>query len=52
MWDAENQRELALLTNYLDFAADTIGDIYRERWKVELFFRALKQNLKVKTYLG
>ncbi|MHB8762752.1 MAG: IS4 family transposase [Deferrisomatales bacterium] len=52
VWDAENQRELVLLTNHMDFAADTIGDIYRERWKVELFFKALKQNLKVKTFLG
>ena len=52
VWDAENQREIALLTNHLEFAADTISAIYRERWKVELFFKALKQNLKVKTFLG
>jgi hypothetical protein len=52
VWDDENQRELALVTNHMDFAADTIGAIYRERWKVELFFKALKQNLKVKTFLG
>lgn len=52
VWDAENKRELVLLTNHMDFAADTIGHIYRERWKVELFFKALKQNLKVKTFLG
>jgi hypothetical protein len=52
VWDEENQRELALVTNHLAFSADTIGAIYRERWKVELFFKALKQNLKVKTFLG
>jgi hypothetical protein len=52
VWDAENERELVLLTNHLRFAADTIGDLYRERWQVELFFKALKQNLKVKTFLG
>jgi IS4 transposase len=52
VWDAENQREIELLTNHMDFAADTISAIYRERWKVELFFKALKQNLKVKTFLG
>ncbi len=33
-------------------AADTISQIYRERWQIELFFKALKQNLKVKTFLG
>jgi len=52
VWDAEHERELVLLSNHLDFAADTISDIYRERWKIELFFKALKQNLKVKTFLG
>lgn len=52
VWDAENERELVLLTNHPDFSADTIGAIYRERWQIELFFKALKQNLKVKTFLG
>ncbi|WP_461394627.1 transposase, partial [Deferrisoma sp.] len=41
-----------LLTNHEAFAADTIAQIYRDRWKIELFFKALKQNLKVKTFLG
>ena len=52
VWDAENERELVLLTNHLEFSADTISELYRERWQVELFFKALKQNLKVKTFLG
>ena len=34
------------------FAASTIGRIYKERWQIELFFKALKQNLKVKTFVG
>ena len=52
VWDKENQREIALLTHILDFGSSTIARIYRERWKIELFFKALKQNLKVKTFVG
>jgi hypothetical protein len=52
VWDQANERELVLLTNHLDFAAGTIGRIYKERWQIELFFKALKQNLKVKTFVG
>lgn len=52
VWDEQNQREISLLTNILDFGATTIAKIYRERWKIELFFKALKQNLKVKTFVG
>jgi hypothetical protein len=52
VWDEENEREIVLLTNHLDFGATTIAEIYRERWKIELFFKALKQNLKVKTFVG
>ncbi|NJL28317.1 MAG: IS4 family transposase [Thermoanaerobaculia bacterium] len=50
--DDENDRDLVLLTNHLEFGATTIADIYRERWQIELFFKALKQNLKVKTIVG
>ena len=52
VWDEENQREIVLLTNHLDFGATTIANIYRERWQIELFFKALKQNLKVKSFVG
>ena len=41
-----------LLTNHLEFGATTISAIYRDRWQIELFFKALKQNLKVKTFVG
>ena len=43
---------VVLLTNHEKLAAHTIGQIYRDRWQIELFFKALKQNLKVKTFLG
>jgi hypothetical protein len=52
VWDADNQREIVLLTNHPKFAASTISAIYRDRWEIELFFKALKQNLKVKTFVG
>jgi hypothetical protein len=52
VWDAENAREIVLLTNHLEFGATTIADIYKERWQIELFFKALKQNLKIKTFVG
>ena len=51
-WDKVNEREIALLTNHLHFAAATIGAIYRDRWEIELFFKVLKQHLKIKTFIG
>ncbi len=52
VWDKENQREIELLTNHLCFGATTIGQIYRDRWEIELFFKVLKQHLKIKTFVG
>jgi hypothetical protein len=52
VWDADNECEIVLLTNLLEFGATTIAAIYKERWKIELFFKALKQNLTVKTFVG
>ena len=52
VWDADHEREIVLLTNHLDFGATTIADIYKERWQIELFFKALKQNLRVKSFVG
>ena len=51
-WDSEKEREIVLLTNHLKFGANTISAIYKDRWQIELFFKALKQNLKVKTFVG
>jgi hypothetical protein len=50
--DKENDREIVLLTNLMQFAASTIAAVYKERWQIELFFKALKQYLKVKTFVG
>jgi hypothetical protein len=52
VWDAANEREIVLLTNLQEFGATTIAAIYKDRWEIELFFKALKQNLKVKTFVG
>jgi IS4 transposase len=52
VWHEEKQEEIVLLTNHLTFGATTIADIYKERWQIELFFKALKQNLKIKTFVG
>lgn len=52
VWDDEQKRELVFLTNHMGFAASTIAAIYKERWQIELFFKALKQNLHVKTFVG
>ena len=52
VWDALNEREIVLLTNLLEFGSTTIAAIYKDRWEIELFFKALKQNLKVKSFVG
>lgn len=52
VWDEQNQREIELLTNQLAFGSTTIAAIYKDRWEIELFFKTLKQNLKVKTFVG
>jgi hypothetical protein len=51
-WDEEHQRTLVFLTNHRNFAASTIARIYKSRWQIELFFKALKQNLRIKTFVG
>lgn len=47
-----DQREYVYLTNNFDLAASQIADIYKNRWQIELFFKWIKQNLKIKTFLG
>ena len=43
---------VVFVTNNLTLAATTIAEIYRERWKIELFFKAIKQSLKIRTFVG
>jgi hypothetical protein len=52
VWDEAKQDTLVFLTNHMEFGSTTIAAIYKDRWQVELFFKALKQSLKIKTFLG
>jgi IS4 transposase len=52
VWNAKKEEVLVFLTNHYDFGATTISALYKERWQIELFFKALKQNLKIKTFVG
>lgn len=48
----ESGELLTLLTNHLTFAATTVAAIYKDRWQIELLFKALKQHLRIKTFVG
>lgn len=50
--DAETGKQYYFLTNNFELAAATIAEIYKARWQIELFFKWLKQNLKIKSFLG
>ena len=52
VWLEDKKQELVLLTNNFSLAASTIAAIYKERWQIELFFKVLKQQLKIKTFVG
>ena len=52
IWVEDKQESMVFFTNHLQLAASTIAAIYKERWQVELFFKALKQSLRIKTFVG
>jgi len=52
VYDPEKNENIVFLTNQLDWGATTIARIYKDRWQIEIFFKALKQNLKIKTFVG
>lgn len=51
-WDEENKREFLFLTNNFDLSALEVTELYRNRWQIELFFKWLKQHLKIKHFYG
>jgi Domain of unknown function (DUF4372)/Transposase DDE domain len=51
-FDAERNKRLKFLTNNFTLPARTIADIYRQRWQVELFFKWIKQHLRIKAFYG
>ena len=52
IWVEEKNETMVFLTNHLKLAASTIAAIYRDRWQIELFFKAIKQSLRIKTFVG
>jgi IS4 transposase len=50
--DPETDKEYRFVTNDDHLDAKTIADLYKERWQIELFFKWINQNLKIKTFLG
>ncbi|MBU1085178.1 IS4 family transposase [Patescibacteria group bacterium] len=51
-YNSEKKKKYTYLTNNFDLTAKQIADIYKDRWQIELFFKWIKQNLKIKTFLG
>ena len=51
-WDEDQQRLLVFLTNNLKLAPSTLAAVYKDRWQIELLFKALKQSLRIKTFVG
>ena len=52
IWDEENQQTIELITNNFKWVAHTIGELYKSRWKIEIFFREVKQLLHIKSFIG
>ena len=52
VYHEQKNTTLEIITNNLDWKASTIGELYRRRWDIETFFKLLKQNLNVKTFVG
>ena len=52
IFDQKRLKVLQFLTNNMELSASTIAAIYKERWQIEIFFKAIKQHLKIKTFLG
>ena len=51
-WDEENKREFIFFTNALDINPMMVAELYHQRWQIELFFKWLKQHLKIKKFWG
>ena len=51
-FDSENDKRLTFITNNFSLPAITIANLYRQRWQIELFFKWIKQNLKIKSFYG
>jgi len=52
VWDEQNRQVIELITNHLRWTANTISELYKSRWQVEMFFRDIKQLLHIKAFVG
>jgi len=52
LWDDKNQQVIEIITNQLTWTANTIGELYKSRWQIEIFFREIKQLLNIKSFIG
>ena len=52
VWDEKNQQVIEIITNQFTWTANTIGQLYKSRWEVEIFFRDIKQLLHIKSFIG
>jgi IS4 transposase len=52
LWDQENQQVIEVITNQISWTANTITELYKARWEVEIFFRDIKQQLHIKSFIG
>lgn len=52
VYKEDENKVIQIITNQLDWTARTIADLYKKRWDIEIFFKAIKQNLQIKTFIG
>lgn len=52
LWDDVNKQVIEIITNQMTWTANTIGELYKSRWQVEIFFREIKQLLHIKSFIG
>lgn len=52
VYDEKNKKILVILTNNFSWTASTIAELYKQRWRIEIFFKELKQHLKIKSFIG
>ncbi|REL33836.1 IS4 family transposase [Rhodohalobacter sp. SW132] len=52
IYKADENKIIVVITNNKQWSAATIGDLYKRRWQIEIFFKLIKQNLQIKTFLG
>lgn len=52
LWDEKNQQTIEVITNQMSWTANTITELYKARWEVQIFFRDIKQQLHIKSFIG